>query len=198
MFVAVIYSPVVPTDNFVFVPLLKMIDELMEQMFKHSWWMLVCFEIQLSLPHNSPLLGVEFNKLVSSDLQILDSQRRLPSRWASFLGLSPSKVNPFSCVLYRHTNRVIFLLHSLQRSQKVIFYHQKKQRKKTFSVPSNPSSPSEACEVTTGTFFVCRLCGLFSVCRIHAPYFLKDAYIGVQVCIHTNTLQSPKHNLAEV
>lgn len=84
---------------FVFFALLSMIDELKKQTFKHSWWMLVCFEIQLILSHNSPLPGVEFNELVSSDLQILDSQRWLPSGWASFLGLSPSKANPGCSVL---------------------------------------------------------------------------------------------------
>ena len=76
--VAVIYCTAVTTDNFVF--LLNMIDDLKKQMFKHSCPAPACLKIQLILPHNSHLLGVEFNNLVSSDLQVLHSQRRLPSR----------------------------------------------------------------------------------------------------------------------
>lgn len=50
---------------------------------------------------HSPLAGIEFNRLVLSDLQILDSQGRLPRGRASFLGpeLLQTKTLSACCVL---------------------------------------------------------------------------------------------------
>lgn len=125
---------------------LNMIDDLKKRMFKHSCRMPVCFEILLILLRQSPLLGVEFSSLVSSDLQSLDSQRWLPSGWASFLGVSISKSNHGCCVLAAYTQAHAFMGSGccwFTKESQSSFFSCRRQINKgesTFSLPHNLST----------------------------------------------------------
>lgn len=108
--------------------------------------------------------GVEFNRLVSSDLQILDPRGR-----ASFLGLSSSKTET------PPPNRVVCVVSSPWSTQRVVHWEvtefcfpaadRKTEGRAHFLFPHNPllSSLSQQTHARTLSLrLVCWPCGLFS------------------------------------
>lgn len=122
--------------------------------------------------------GVEFNRLVSSDLQILDPRGR-----ASFLGLSSSKTEPppqpgcVCCVL-----AVIHAAGSSLRSHRVLFSRcrQKNRGESTFSFPPQPppllSLPANTCTDSLSPSCLLTLRFIFRALWIEAAYFLRHTH----------------------
>ncbi len=143
----------------------------------------------------TPLVGVEFNRLVLSDLQILDSQGQLPRGRVSFLGLSSSKPNP-GCVLcpLRDTHSGWFT----EKSESSVPAADRKTEGKAlffsfflFFLPHNlSSSPTHSNTWTDSLSLSCLLTlrFIFRACWIQAAYFLRHTH-RVHVCapIYTDT-----------
>lgn len=135
--------------------------------------------------------GVEFNRLVSSDLQILDPRGR-----ASFLGLSSSKTETpppqpgcVCCVL-----AVIHAAGSSLRSHRVLFSRcrQKNRGESTFSFPPQPppllSLPANTCTDSLSPSCLLTLRFIFRALWIEAAYFLR----------HTHTQSSRVHPRTQI
>lgn len=128
-------------------------------------------------------MGVEFNRLVLSDLQILDSRGRLPRVQASFLGLSSSKLNS-GCMLWIPCDT-----HNGWFTEKSASSVPTADRKIGGKELHSLSSPTHSNTWMDSLLLSCLLTlwFIFRACWIQAAYFQRDIEFTCVLPIYTDT-----------